>query len=107
MSDYSSPVFPNLFDTTTDSPFFSPSSGFASPGTDYTALSASPQHSIGAAGVAPADGMGYNPMSPSYITSPSYSPNSPAYSPTSPAYSPTSPAYSPTSPAYSPTSPAY
>eukprot|EP01096_Ripella_sp_DP13-Kostka_P014129 TRINITY_DN628_c0_g2_i1.p1 TRINITY_DN628_c0_g2~~TRINITY_DN628_c0_g2_i1.p1 ORF type:complete len:1716 (+),score=801.40 TRINITY_DN628_c0_g2_i1:354-5501(+) len=50
----------------------------------------------------------YSPSSPTYSpASPTYSPSSPAYSPTSPSYSPTSPSYSPTSPSYSPTSPSY
>jgi DNA-directed RNA polymerase II subunit RPB1 len=53
-------------------------------------------------------GGGYSPTSPSYSpSSPNYSPTSPSYSPTSPSYSPTSPSYSPTSPSYSPTSPSY
>ena len=102
MGIYSSPALSNMFDGDGESPQFSPDLGITSPGTEYSALAASPSYSMGTAGVNMGYGQGadgYDAKSPSYSMNGSGYFNSPSYSPVSPAYSPVSPAYSPTSPA--------
>ena len=90
------------------SPGYSPSSPFSSP---FSPGRASPGYSPSSSYSPTSPGIGIT--SPSFLTSPGFSPASPAFPPTSPAYSPTSPAYaitsptSPTSPSYSPTSPGF